>query len=169
MDPDQEPLLLRLALSLRVLMLTASLGALIGALLMFWEGGTKIVTGLQSVAASNSEPTTVIALVMKATDALIFGVVLLVFSFAITFGFVFDTVGERARLPRWMRMNSLSDLKHTLVEVIIVYLIVDFATDVAEEGAHLSWDALVIPLSISLIAAALRLMSGVQSPGQKAH
>jgi uncharacterized membrane protein YqhA len=101
--------------------------------------------------------------VMRATDALIFGVVLLVFSFAITFGFVFDTLYGRESLPRWMRINSLRELKHTLVGVILVYLIVDFATDVAEEDAHLTWDTLVIPISIGLIAAALRLMSRVQS------
>jgi uncharacterized membrane protein YqhA len=120
MDPHQEPFLLRLALSLRLLMLVASLGSLIGALLMFWEGGAKIAAGLQRLVAG--EPTVVIGLVMRATDALIFGIVLLVFSFAITFGFVFDTLYERESLPRWMRMNSLRELKHTLVGVILVYL-----------------------------------------------
>jgi hypothetical protein len=82
-----------------------------------------------------------------------------VFAFAITFGFVFDLPGPlRARLPGWMRIDDLSDLKRTLIEVIVVFLAVDFATDVAEGGGHPSWLALVKPVSIALIAGALRLM-----------
>jgi uncharacterized membrane protein YqhA len=162
MDPDRGNFLLRVALSLRLLMLIASTGALIGALLMFWEGAAKLATGLHRLFVAVDESQIVVGLVLSATDSLIFGVVLLVFSFAITFGFVFDTFGEREKLPGWMRINSLSELKRTLVEVILLYLIVDFATDVAEQDAHVSWQTLVIPVSISLIAAALWMM-GAQS------
>ncbi len=58
-----------------------------------------------------------------------------------------------------MRIESLSELKHTLVEVILVYLVVDFATDVADATTHLTWDSLVMPTAILLVAGALRLMS----------
>jgi hypothetical protein len=65
-----------------------------------------------------------------------------------------------SRLPAWMRVNGLGELKHTLVEVILIYLIVDFATDIAEGEGHLSWRMLVMPLSILLIAGSLWLMGG---------
>jgi hypothetical protein len=48
------------------------------------------------------------------------------------------------------------------VAVIVVYLVVDFATDVAQATASLSWDTLVKPISILLIAGALWLLSIAQ-------
>jgi uncharacterized membrane protein YqhA len=96
---------------------------------------------------------------MGATDAYLFGVVLVIFTYAITFGFVLDLApAERERLPDWMRVEGIADLKRILVEVILVYLIVDFATDVAGTEWHLDWHTLVMPGSVLLIAAALRLL-----------
>jgi hypothetical protein len=37
-------------------------------------------------------------------------------------------------------------------------LVVDFATDVGEVETHVSWEMLVRPLAILLVAGALRLM-----------
>src|SRR5919112_3871615 len=110
MHTQPRPILLRVALSMRLLMLIASLGSLIGALLMFWEGGAKLAAALQSVFAPTNGVNVVIRLVMSATDSLIFGLVLLVFSFAITFGFVFNSFDAREKLPAWMRIDSLSEL-----------------------------------------------------------
>jgi uncharacterized membrane protein YqhA len=169
MNTQPRPILLRVALSMRLLMLIASLGSLIGALLMFWEGGAKLAAASQSVFAPTNGANVVIRLVMSATDSLIFGLVLLVFSFAITFGFVFNSFDAREKLPAWMRIDSLSELKRTLIEVILVYLIVDFATDLAEQEANRSWETLMLPLSIFIIAGALRLMSGVHSRTEQPH
>jgi uncharacterized membrane protein YqhA len=89
--------------------------------------------------------------------------VLVIFAYAIAFGFVIVLSAEqRERLPRWMRISSISELKHTLVAVIVVYLVVDFATDVAQASASLTWDTLVRPISIVLIAGALWLLSLAQ-------
>ncbi len=102
--------------------------------------------------------------VMGASDAFLFGVLLIIFAVAIAFGFVFELPEQlAARLPACMRMNGIGELKHTLVEVILIYLIVDFATDIAESEGHLSWRILVMPLSILLIAGLLRLM-GARAP-----
>ena len=64
----------------------------------------------------------------------------------------------RERLPDWMYVDNVSELKHTLLEVIIVYLVVDFATDLAVTSDVLAWEYLVKPIAIVLIAATLRLM-----------
>ena len=85
---------------------------------------------------------------MGATDEFLFALVLLIFAYAIAFGFVIDLAPEdRERLPAWMRISSISELKHTLIEVILVYLVVDFATDTAEKSGphHHEWGALVLP------------------------
>lgn len=48
--------------------------------------------------------------------------------------------------------------------MILVYLVVDFATDLVEAEAPLSWQTLVIPLAIVLIACALLLLGPGYSP-----
>ena len=99
---------------------------------------------------------------MSATDAFLFGIVLVIFAYAIAFGFAFDVSPEtHEKLPPWMRINRVSDIKHTLIEVILVYLVVDFATDSAQ-AVDLSWQTLVKPLSIAIIAAASRLFDSNQ-------
>ena len=152
--------MLKVVLSLRVVMLVASVGAVLGAALMFWLGFAKLLHSAHAafvLETPNAKAVTVG--VMGATDAFLFGVVLIIFAFAIAFGFVFELPEQlAARLPAWMRVNGLGELKHTLVEVILIYLIVDFATDIAEGEGHLSWTTLVMPLSILLIAGSLRLM-----------
>ena len=151
--------MLRVLLPLRFVMLVGSLGAALGALVMFWLGAMKTWSALK-VAFTGGETRASIASVMGATDAYLFGVVLVIFAYAITFGFVIELApGERERLPDWMRVDGVADLKRILVEVILVYLIVDFATDVADTESHLDWHTLVMPASVLLIAAALRLLA----------
>ena len=156
--------MLRLLLPLRFVMLLASFGAGVGALLMFGLGCFKLAGAMRSVAAADATVQGITGAVLAATDAYLFGVVLVIFAYAIAFGFVLDIPEEtRARLPAWMRVGGIGELKHTLVEVILVYLVVEFATDVAQTDNHLPWEALVMPVSIALIAAAMRLMGGAQA------
>jgi uncharacterized membrane protein YqhA len=149
--------MLRLAMSLRYVMLVASFGAALGALVLFFEGTAHMI-GAVELILGRAEAKEVIAQVMGGTDVYLFGIVLIIFSYAIAFGFVFDlTPEQRARLPVWMRPTGMTELKTTLVAAILVYLIVDFATDWSELQSPLSWLILVKPISILLIAAAFRL------------
>jgi uncharacterized membrane protein YqhA len=149
--------MLRFALSLRGVMLVASIGVALGALLMFLEGGAKMVEAARA-ALGPHETKAVIALVMTGTDAFLFGIVLIIFAYAITFGFVFElSPATRQRVPLWMRLNNVDELKSALVAVILIYLVVDVATDWPATDV-LSWQALIKPLSIFLIAAAFRLL-----------
>jgi len=145
-------------LVLRYFMLLASLGATAGAVLMFWQGGADLFDAGRSIVAPQTSKG-VAANVMSATDAILFGIVLLVFAYAIAFGFVLDLSPEtRERLPAWMRVESVSHLKLSLIEVILVYMIVDVATDWAQSPGSLEWSSLVKPFSIVLIAGAVRLL-----------
>jgi uncharacterized membrane protein YqhA len=152
--------MVRYLLPFRYMMLIACLGALLGAILMFGLAGAKLVHGVEAFWLSGfGQAGEVSAAVMGATDAFLFGVVLIIFAYAIAFGFVFQLSGEaRERIPEWMQVGSVSDLKRILVEVIIVYLVVDFATDLATGSDVLAWLTLVKPFAIVLIASALRLM-----------
>jgi uncharacterized membrane protein YqhA len=154
--------MLKVVLSLRMVMLVASFGALLGAGLMFWLGLFKLLHSASAALHLETLDTKTITVgVMGAIDAFLFGVVLIIFAYAVAFGFVFELPERMAdRLPAWMRVSGVSELKHTFVEVILIYLIVDFATDMTLGEGHLPWPTLVIQLSILLSAGSLRLMGG---------
>ena len=157
--------MVRYLLPLRFLMLLACLWALFGALLMLGLAGAKLQHAAEALWLGGfGHAREITAAVMGATDASLFGVVLIIFAYAIAFGFVLRLEsGARERVPGWMRVENVSELKHALLEVIIVYLVVDFATDLATGDSILSWESLVKPVSIVLIAATLRLISIPQS------
>jgi uncharacterized membrane protein YqhA len=152
--------MLRLAISLRYIMLIASVGTALGALLMLWQGCLRMLSAAGAIF-EGQDTRVVIPLVMGGTDAFLFGLVLVIFAYAIAFGFVFDLSPEQRRtLPSWMRVEGVHELKNTLVGVILVYLVVDFATDWPEVDSALTWEMLVKPVSIFLIAAAFYLFAG---------
>ena len=165
--------MLKFVIALRYLMLIASLGASLGALLMFGQGAEQIINA--GIASAQGDWKMAIGSVMSGTDTFLFGIVLLIFAYAIAFGFVFELSPEdRARLPTWMRVKGLNELKRTLVSVIIVYLIVDFATDMpdipGDIPGDMPWSALIKPISILLIAGAFYLLSAAhQLPATDAH
>lgn len=155
--------MLRIARSFRLVLLIAALGTGVGALIMFWLG---CVTTFEAAAALYDafDVKRVTAAVMAATDAFLFGIVLVIFTSAIVFGFVFQLPrDQRRKLPAWMRPTGMHELKSTLVSAVLVYLVVDFATDWAEIDGPLAWEQLVKPISILLLAAALRLFTGEQN------
>jgi uncharacterized membrane protein YqhA len=152
---------------LQYMMVFAALGAALGAFLMFWLGASKLLYAVRSGAVVDPLATTTMTTsVMGGTDAFLFGVVLITFSYAIMFGFVVDQPAKTGpSTTTWSWVRGVGELKHTLIEVILVYLVVDFATDLVEAEAPLSWQTLVIPLAIVLIACALRLLASSPSHG----
>jgi uncharacterized membrane protein YqhA len=161
--------MVRYLLPLRFVMLLASIGALLGAAIMFWLAGVKLDHGFELLWSSGSgAPGEITAAVMGATDSFLFGIVLVIFAYAIAFGFVLQVEDDtRERLPEWMHVQGASELKHALVEVIIVYIAVDFATDLAVGEGALGWQTLVKPASMVLIAAALRVLGAPHTPRTK--
>ena len=155
--------MLKVAFSLRMALLIASFGAVLGAGLIFWLGFYKLLHSVQEAFGPETVNTRVIAAgVMGATDAFLFGVVLIIFASTITFGFALEMPERLAiHLPGWMKVKDISELKQTLVQIILIYLIVDFATDIAESEMPLSWPALVKPLAVLLIAGSLWLFGGL--------
>lgn len=156
---------------LRGLMLIASVGAILGALLMFWTGFKHLIhayetlIGLEAVAYTAKEAAAegesrVVVYILEAVDAFLFALVLMIFAYGIALGFVFHHVAERYRdyLPDWMLVEGVSQLKRTLAEVVIVVLIVIFARIIIESAGNLQWNMLVLPISIVLLSYALKLL-----------
>lgn len=165
--------LLTFFLGLRAIMLIGSVGALIGSLLMFYQGGLYLFEAWHTLMAPHGETIAERAVtvpVLEAVDAFLFGIVLVIFSYGIAIGFVFNLADDYVRtLPAWMRIEGVSQLKGILSEVVIVVLIVIFARIVVgtvDSGKSFEWSMIVLPASILMIAVALKM---IELAGGKGH
>ena len=147
-------------LSLRVIMLIGSLGALMGSLVMFLQGSLYLYEAWHTLLAPGDIGGKQLTVpVLEAVDSFLFGIVLVIFAYGVAIGFVFTLPeGYGERLPIWMKVGGVGQLKATLAEVAIVVLIVIFARIVVEANGHLQWSMLVLPASILMISAALRML-----------
>jgi uncharacterized membrane protein YqhA len=159
--------LLSFLLGLRAIMLIGSAGAMIGALLMFLQGGLYLGEAWRKLMAPHEVAVTVAERsvtvpVLEAVDAFLFGIVLVIFAYGIAIGFVFTLPeGYGRALPNWMKIEGVSQLKGILSEVVIVVLIVIFARVVVgsvDAGKSFEWSMIVLPASILMIAVALRMI-----------
>lgn len=152
-------------LSFRFVMLVVTLGCTAGALMMFWEGILKLEVAFLQIVHGTGAERLVIGAVMGGVDKFLFGLVLVIIAYAVAFGFVIDLAEAKwEELPGWMKVNGVAELKRTFFEVILVYLAVDFATDIASTDTHLTWETMVMPASILLLAGAMRLLTHPHEP-----
>jgi uncharacterized membrane protein YqhA len=161
--------LLTFFLSLRAIMLIGSVGALVGSLLMFLQGGVFLHEAWHTILAEGDAVQKQVTVpVLEAVDSFLFGIVLVIFAYGIAIGFVFTLPeGYGQRLPVWMKVGGVGQLKATLAEVVIVVLIVIFARIVVEANGHLQWSMLVLPASILMISVALRMIELGSKEGAK--
>jgi len=152
--------LLTFFLSLRAIMLIGSVGALVGSLLMFLQGGVFLHEAWHTIMTEGDAVQKQVTVpVLEAVDSFLFGIVLVIFAYGIAIGFVFTLPeGYGGRLPPWMKVGGVGQLKATLAEVVIVVLIVIFARVVVEAQGKFEWSMLVLPASILMISAALRML-----------
>jgi uncharacterized membrane protein YqhA len=161
--------LLTLFLSLRAIMLIGSVGALVGSLLMFLQGGVFLHEAWHTILAEGDAVQKQVTVpVLEAVDSFLFGIVLVIFAYGIAIGFVFTLPeGYGERLPVWMKVGGVGQLKATLAEVVIVVLIVIFARVVVEAQGKFEWSMLVLPASILMISVALRMIELGSKEGTK--
>jgi uncharacterized membrane protein YqhA len=152
--------LLTFFLSLRAIMLIGSVGALVGSLLMFLQGGFFLHEAWHTIMTEGDAVQKQVTVpVLEAVDSFLFGIVLVIFAYGIAIGFVFTLPeGYGGRLPPWMKVGGVGQLKATLAEVVIVVLIVIFARVVVEAQGKFEWSMLVLPGSILMISVALRMI-----------
>src|SRR6476659_10197366 len=88
--------LLTFLLSLRMIMLICSAGAMVGALLMFLQGGVILHEAWHTVLAEGDAVQKQVTVpVLEAVDSFPFGIVLVIFAYGIAIGFVFaERVGR---------------------------------------------------------------------------
>jgi uncharacterized membrane protein YqhA len=162
-------------LGLRYISLVAVASSFIGSVLMALIGMEQMVgaainyfspvmAGLSKHQEGLSHEEVTTLKVIAGIDAFLFSLVLMVFAYGVYYLFIGDGQTHLgSRVPSWMKVSKISDLKTTLAQVIIVIIFVKFLTDVIEaRSADMSWDVLVLPIAVVCLAVALRLMHSEQ-------
>jgi uncharacterized membrane protein YqhA len=155
-------------LRFRAISLIAVISLFAGAVLMFLAGLLRTAYAFIVFGAGFnvhlpehlSESSLASVALIQAVDSFLFALVLLIFSYGIYILFVRTFTNEELQqLPRWMRIESIGELKTTLLQVIIVILAVNVLEHVILVGPDaLKWETLIIPGAILCLAASLRLM-----------
>lgn len=168
MTPD-SPRAHPLATGFRTLLALGALGMAIGGTTLIAEGLFHVGSGLAELARQTATAS-ISSRIMKATDELLFGIVLIIFASNIAFGFCLDSIrAAQFRIPTFMSARSIPALKATFCQVIVVYLIVDFATDILADANKLDVSLLYFPAAIGLISAALRLLPHAEDEKQSSQ
>ena len=154
--------------------------AFVGCLLMYYTGALEMWEAVQTVivteeAAHTAEEVQSIVEavpegethaashtsihVIKAIDAFLLGIVLMIFSYGIYDLFVskLDPADKPGIRPNWMKFRNISGLKVTLVEVVIIILTITFFELVLESNRFSDpnadvWTFMVIPAGVLFIA-----------------
>jgi uncharacterized membrane protein YqhA len=158
----------KLVLSVQRLSIISVIFTLISAVVMLVLGAVKVVKGVliyftdYDVGVPQYAAIARVDLTMKyfvqSIDAFLISLVLMLFAFGVYNLFV-------QRMPEFAgngglgsTVRSIGRLKNTLAELIIIILFVKFLEQVLLDIRNLSYDALVLPGAICLLAIALKLL-----------
>ena len=142
----------------------------VGAALMFLIGSVTTLkaigkySGLDGLDALSSEAALASSVdLIGALDKFLLGLVLLVFAYGIYALFVvadserWESERTVIRAPDWLKVNSVTDLKVQLIEVVAVLLAVLFLKGVLSNPETV-WSDLVVPIAVVLFAGTVWLI-----------
>ena len=92
----------------------------------------------------------------EALDAFMISLVFMIFAMGVARLFIFDKT-EGKRLPKWLDVNNLGELKILLWRTILFALVTFAVTDFLKKPTA-SWEALILPIFILILAASLFLI-----------
>jgi uncharacterized membrane protein YqhA len=101
--------------------------------------------------------------VITALDQFLLGLVLLVFAFGVYSLWIvadaetWESERTRVRAPDWLKVDSVTDLKVKLLEVIAVLLAVLFLKGVLADP-NLTWPDLIVPVAVALFGVTIWLI-----------
>jgi uncharacterized membrane protein YqhA len=107
----------------------------------------------------NAEPPAL--LLMEAVDFFLLSFVFFIFSFGLFKIFFIGEIGsQNENLPKWLRINSMFELKTMLWQSVLTTMLVIFLNGfvIMISQNNMNWQFLVLPVSILIIAVALYFM-----------
>ncbi len=144
----------------------AVIASVLGSLLMFIIGAVKVARAYDAYFLLAVEPGSTlnvkaglaIAYLVQAIDSFLIALVLMIFGYGVFVLFV----SSKETAGRWategFRISSITELKKILADMIVIILMVKFLESALVNTAGLDWQMLILPTSILLLAAAVRVL-----------
>ncbi len=105
---------------------------------------------------STSEPPSL--MLLEAVDSFLLSFVFFIFSFGLyKIFFLTDVNYPKDKLPRWLQMESIFELKALLWQSVLTTMVIIFLNNAVITMSHneMSWQFLMLPSSILIISIAL--------------
>jgi uncharacterized membrane protein YqhA len=100
----------------------------------------------------------------RSVDAFLLAMVFFVFSIGVLALFLAQQSGSSLdSVPEWMRVRNLSELKFLIWEAILAALVVASVEGFVASGHSVTWEALILPLGILILALGLFLARRAQA------
>jgi len=150
----------------RYTVIIPALASMIGALILMAQGSFEVVMTLVNAFVDGTALKDTIVQVLTAVDAILLGTVLLVIGYGLYELFVDTDI----KVPQWLQVRDLDDLKSKLIGVVVAIIAVVFvgvfvdsnrAADVLSHGVG----AGALVLGLAVFAWATRKPGGKQGPG----
>lgn len=141
--------------------------SLAGSLLLFVMGSIKTVLAFATILfdkkpkaeMAHLEPIDVATTyLIHSLDLFLIAFVLFIFAHGIFTLFITDAHVKSDTVLRWIRTPNIGHLKNILAEVIVIILFVKFLEVVLLNLTALSWETLILPVSILLLAGGLKIL-----------
>ncbi len=165
-ESPKTDLLLKIIKWSRFSSILAIFSSLISAIFMFGLGTVdtvkvfiRVATGNEVAKGEVESSIIIIVDLLEALDDFLVALALLYFASGIYFLFL-GSQDNLINYPNWLRVNSITTLKKTLLEILVVLLTVVFIKGILESETiqTVTWNILVIPASIIAIALSIRLI-----------
>ena len=147
--------------------IVAVIGSLLGAILMMFIGGYNVVLafvaalGIGEGLFTLGSTTEATGLILESIDNFLLGFILLYFAYSMYF---LVTLPEERRklgqvkIPSALRVESLDEMKRTILVVIVVSLSVFLLQEITIAETMFNIPDLFVPASILAVALAIRLI-----------
>lgn len=145
---------------LRYLLLVPVLVSFVGSFVMFFMGTYNTYSAVTAIVVRGDfGQTAVILPIIKALDAFLIGIILVIFSFGIYDFFisVLEPADHAGVRPDWFKFESTGELKNKLIEVVLVILSIKFFEQIVGNTDQLDEPMLylVIPVGAAILAVSL--------------
>ncbi len=139
----------------RVVVVVPVIVLLLSAMASFAYGTDVFVRSVSHVVDDSQLASHNLGFLLLLTDLFLIGATLMIAAFGFYDLFIGRTgaSGPGARLPGWLRMRDLNDLKARVISMIILVAAVSFVDDVVESKGGL--DTLYLGVGVAVVIAAL--------------
>jgi len=158
----------KLLLGIRHVSIIGVISSFVGSFLMFYVGAYKTFIGVWDyfggirpdlAPAHMTAEDIAIGRMILALDSFLVALILMYFGYAIYALFIANAgEAEKTDIPRWLIPSGIGELKEVLAQVLIVILFVLAVRVLWLSLDNLTWELLVVPITIVLLALALRIV-----------